>query len=141
LGIIVAICMKAQSAYLASNGQNIVTWLVDDGFTLFSDEEDIGRTFTYRMPTHYSSLLIAISTCVVFGYASVRLGAIFKSHLQMWKRSAIVGFLLIAYLLIDAFSGFSLLLGIAAVLAVYGLIDPELRAWRPNDLEDSRGVL
>lgn len=141
LGIVVAICMKVQSAYLASNGQNIVTWLIDDGFTPFGDERDVGRTFTYRMPTHYSSLLIAISTCMVFGYAALRLGATFKSHLQMWKRSAIVGFLLVTYLLIDAFSGFSILLGAAAMLALYGLIDPELRPWLTTGVRDQHNVL
>jgi hypothetical protein len=140
LGITIAICMKVQSAYLASNGRNILTWLVEDGFSVFHHGQVAGRTFTYRMPTHYSSLLIAISTCGVFAYAAGRLGAGFQSHLRMWKRTAIVGFLLVAYLLIDAFSGFSLLLGTAAVLAAYGLIDPELRPWRTNELKGSRVV-
>lgn len=30
LGVLVAICMKAQSAYLASNGEDILTWLAND---------------------------------------------------------------------------------------------------------------
>lgn len=140
LGIIVASCMKAQSAYLASNGRNIVSWLVEDGFSVLHHGQVVGRTFTYRMPTHYSSLLIAISTCVVFAYAALRLGSSFRPHLRMWKRTAIVGFLMAAYLLIDAFPGFSILLGTATTLALYGLVDPELRPWRTTGVKDPRNV-
>lgn len=141
LGIVVAICMKAQSAFLASNGRNIVTWLIEDGLSTFHHEQAAGMTFTYSMPTHYSSLVVVISTSVVFAYAAVRLSAVLQTNLQIRKRSAIVGLLLVAYLLIDAFSGFSLLLGTAAVVAVYALIYPELRRTRNSELKDRRSVL
>ncbi|WP_312408717.1 RcgA family putative transporter [Rhizobium sp.] len=127
LGITIAICMKAQSAYLASGSRNIVAWLANDMASVFYRTNQIGQVFTYRMPTHYSSLLIAISTCVVFGYAALRLGAVCRSRLAVWRKSAIVGFLLIGYSLIDVVAGFSILLTFGGLFALYGLINPELK--------------
>ena len=74
LGILIAIVMKVQSAYLTSRGENIVAWLVGDMSSAFYGRNDVSAGFSYRMPTHYSSLLIAISTCFVFLYGSIRLG-------------------------------------------------------------------
>ena len=126
LGILIATVMKLQSSYLASNGTNIVTWLVGDFSTALHDHADAGNGFSYRMPTHYSSLLIAISTCVVFLYGAFRLGVGGQFRAPLWKMSAIVALLLASYLSIDAFPGFSILLVVGVLLATYGLIDPEL---------------
>jgi len=140
LGIIIAICMKAQSAYLASNDRTIVDWLVQDGLSAFDGSRAVGIIFEYRMPTHYSSLLVAISTVVVFLYATLRLGAVYRSQMRTLKSAAIVGLLLAAYLLIDAFTGFSILLTISGVVAIWGLIDPELQGWRPNHFGKTNNV-
>ncbi|WFU07183.1 hypothetical protein QA648_35360 (plasmid) [Rhizobium sp. CB3171] len=124
LGILVAICMKAQSSYLTSNREDIVAWFVGDVSSALRQHADVGNRFSYRMPTHYSSLLVAVSTCVVFLYGSIRLGVGHRFHLPLWKMSAVVAFLFVSYLLIDAFAGFSILLSIAVLLGIYGLCDP-----------------
>ncbi|NTI06550.1 hypothetical protein G6K88_31420 [Agrobacterium rhizogenes] len=124
LGVLVAICMKAQSAYLASNRENIVAWFVGDMSSALHHQADVSSRFSYRMPTHYSSLLVAISTCVVFLYGSIRLGGGSRFQVPLWKMSAVVAFLFASYLLIDAFTGFSILLGIGMLFGIYGLCDP-----------------
>jgi hypothetical protein len=127
LGVYVAICMKIQSSYLTSFSSNIVSWLADDVLALVN-EGGGGRTWHgYRMPTHYSSLLITISTCVIFFLAHLRLGRINRSRYLSLKPSAVVGLLVTGYLLIGAFDGFSILLGIGAIVGLYGLFDPEFR--------------
>ncbi|QPB24501.1 hypothetical protein ISN39_33730 (plasmid) [Rhizobium sp. 007] len=124
LGVLVAICMKAQSSYLTSNGENIVDWLLGDMSSALYEHKDVSNGFSYRMPTHYSSLLVAISTCVVFLIATIRLSAGRRYPMLLWKMSAVVGLLVAAYLLIGAFAGFSILLGIGTLLGIYGLCDP-----------------
>jgi hypothetical protein len=134
LGIMIAICMKAQSAYLTSNGKNIAAWLVADMFSGFQGRSAVSNGARYIIPTHYSSLIIAMSACVVFMYGSIRLGVGRRRHFPLWRMSTIVGLLFTSYLLIDAFAGFSILLGIGALVAIYGLVDPELGQRRAGEL-------
>ncbi|MEY9534691.1 RcgA family putative transporter [Sinorhizobium fredii] len=140
LGLVIAICMKAQSAYLTSNGKNIVAWLVSDMFSAFQARNHVSDGFRYRMPTHYSSLLVAISTCVVFLYGSIRLGAGRQRHFPLWRMSTVVALLLAGYLLIDAFAGFSIVLGVGLLLAIYGLFDPGFGRWRTTELGNHQRV-
>lgn len=134
LGILIAICMKTQSAYLTSDGTNIAAWLVDDIFSGFQQRSAVNAGSRYIIPTHYSSLLIAMSTCIVFLYGSMRLGVKRPRNFPIWRMSAIVGLLLTSYLLIDAFAGFSILLGIGVLIAIYGLLDPRLGQRRAGEL-------
>ncbi|RVO83644.1 hypothetical protein CN063_20440 [Sinorhizobium meliloti] len=138
LGVLVAICMKAQSAYLASNGEDILTWLANDMSSVLNGQRNDSNSFSYRMPTHYSSLLVAISSCVGFLYGSIRFGKRF--HAPLWKMSAVVALLFASYLLIDAFDGFSILLGTGTLLATYGLFDPEFGRWRADELGSNQSV-
>ncbi|MQW36742.1 RcgA family putative transporter [Sinorhizobium meliloti] len=138
LGVLVAICMKAQSAYLASNREDILTWIANDMSSVLNGQRNDSNSFSYRMPTHYSSLLVAISSCVGFLYGSIRFGKRFHSHL--WKMSGVVALLFASYLLIDAFDGFSILLGTGTLLATYGLFDPEFGRWRANELGSNQRV-
>ncbi|MEY9103772.1 hypothetical protein ABIA24_006745 [Sinorhizobium fredii] len=140
LGILVAICMKVQSSYLSSNGGDIVTWIAHDMSSALYERHDGGNSFSYRMPTHYSSLLVAISTCIVFLYASIRLGVGKRFRVPLRRMSAVVGLLLASYLLIDAFEGFSILVGVGVLLATYGLFDPEFGRWRASELGSNQSV-
>lgn len=132
LGVLIAIVMKVQSAYLTSRGENIVAWLVNDMASAFYGREEVSAGFNYRRPTHYSSLLVAISTCFVFLYGSIRLGVERRFCMPLWRMSAVVALLVAGYLLIDAFAGFSILMGIGVLVAIYGLIDPGLGRWRAS---------
>ncbi len=140
LGILVAICMKVQSSYLSSNGGDIVTWIAHDMSSALYERHDGGNSFSYRMPTHYSSLLVVISTCIVFLYGSIRLGVGKRFRVPLWRMSAVVGLLFASYLLIDAFEGFSILVGVGVLLATYGLFDPEFGRWRASELGSNQSV-
>lgn len=140
LGFLIAICMKVQSSYLTSNGKNIVTWLVGDMLSAFQMHNNVSDGFRYRMPTHYSSLLVAISTCVVFLYGSIRLGVGRQRRFPLWRMSTVVALLFAGYLLIDAFAGFSILLGVGVLLSIYGLCDPRFGQWRASKLGNHQRV-
>jgi len=140
LGVLIATVMKLQSSYLASNGKNIVAWLVSDLSSALYERADVSNGFSYRMPTHYSSLLVTISTCVVFLYGAIRLGVGSQFQVPLWKMSAVVALLVASYLLIDAFSGFSILLGLGVLLAIYGLIDPGFGRGRASELGNDQSV-
>jgi hypothetical protein len=141
VGVLVAICMKIQSSYLSSNGEDIVAWIVHDLFSVVRENHDTPNNVAYRMPTHYSSLLVAISACVVFLYGSIRLNVGERFREALWKMSAAVGLLFVTYLLIDAFDGFSILLVAGVLLATYGLFDPEFGLSRARKSESNQSVL
>ncbi|RWQ62961.1 hypothetical protein [Mesorhizobium sp.] len=141
LGVLIAIVMKLQSAYLTSRGENIVAWLVDDMSSAFYGGNDVSDGIVYRMPTHYSSFLVVISTCVVFGYGAIRSGGGSRVQVPLWKMSAVVALLVACYLLIDTFAGFSILLGVGVLFAIYGLFDPGLGRWQASKLGNNQSVL
>ncbi|KQV83434.1 hypothetical protein [Rhizobium sp. Root1220] len=135
LGLLVALCMKAQSSYLTSNARNILDWLAGDFTSVLAGRDAASNGFHYRMPTHYSSLLVALSTIVVFVYGSISIRAIGgRLHKPLWTMAAVVTLLFAAYLLIDAFVGFSILLAIAVVVAVFSLIEPGLGRGRSSEV-------
>lgn len=140
IGILVAICMKVQSAYLASNGTDIVTWIIGDMSSAVSGYNDGANRFSYRMPTHFSSLLVALSTCTVFVYGSIRLRDGRRFRVALWKMSGVVATLFTGYLLIDAFDGFSILISAGALLATYGLFDPEFGQGHEREIESNQSV-
>lgn len=140
LGVLIAICMKLQSFYLILRSENIVSWLIGDmSSALFGRHEAI-RGFDYSMPTHYSSLLIALATCVVFLYGSIRLGSGNWLNVSYGPMAAVVALLGVAYLLIGAFPGFSILLGIGVLLAIYGLFDPSYGRRQVSELGGNQSV-
>jgi hypothetical protein len=140
LGVLIAIVMKVQSAYLTSSGENIVAWLVDDMSSAFDGQSDVSAVIGYRRPTHYSSLLVAISTCFVFVYGSIRLSVERRFRTHLWWMSAVVALLAAGYLLIEAFPGFSILLGVGVLLAAFGLINPGFGRWRAPELGSDQSV-
>lgn len=132
LGLLIAIVMKVQSAYLTSRGENIVAWIVGDMSSAFYGRNDEITETSYRRPTHYSSLLIAVSTCFVFLYGAIRLGVERRFCMPLWRMLAVVALLVACYFSIDAFDGFSILLSIGVLLAIFGLINPGFRRWRAS---------
>ena len=81
---------------------------------------------TFSRPTHYTSLLVTLATCTPFFYGSIRIGLGSSFHEASLKMTSIVALLTIGYLMIGAFAGFSILLCVGLLVAVYGLFDPAL---------------
>jgi hypothetical protein len=149
LGLLVAICMKLQSTFMLSSGATIVSWLVSDFLSVLGDHEKINDWFEYSMPTNYSSLLIVLATCTVFLYGTVRIHPAFCLQREVvrgrYRRKlglmlAVITLLVIVYVLIGAIAGFSILLCIGLLTAVYGLINPSIDTWRATDEGDKQIV-
>lgn len=136
LGMLIATVMKLQSSYLASNGLSIVAWVISDLSSILFDRTDVHSRISYRMPTHFSSLLIAISTCFVFLYGVLRAGSGGQYKAAFWKMTAVVALLLASYLSIDAFSGFTVLMFVGLLIAIYGLFDPALGSRRAREVSN-----
>ena len=140
LGLLIAIVMKLQTAYLTSRGENIVAWLASDMLSAFDNHHDLGNESNLRRVNYYSSLLVVISTIFVFLYGSILLSVERGFGTPLWRMSAVVSVLVAGYLFIDAFAGFSVLLGVGVLLAVYGLFDPRFGRWRASELGNNKSV-
>lgn len=139
-GILVAVCMKLQSFYLASSGTSIVRWLLDDMTSAVYGHHELSDGFNYSMPTHYTSLLVALATCAPFLYGSLRLGIGSRFQVLMGVMAAVIVLLVVCYLMIGAFPGFSILLSVGVLVSIYGLFDPGLGAMRSSQMGGNKGV-
>lgn len=133
-GLLIAVCMKLQSSYVTTNAESIWLWLVEDAQSLLPGAGDEIRRGAFRMPTHFTSLLTASATCVVFFHGFVRVGRGRRVDAPLGRMAAAVTVLAASYLLIDAFSGFSILLSAAVLVAIYGLFDPGFGTRPPGQL-------
>lgn len=136
LGLLIATVMKLQSSYLASNGTSVVAWVISDLSSILYERPEAQSRISYRMPTHYSSLLIAISTSFVFLYGVIRAGAGSHFKVSLWKMTAVVALLFASYLSIDAFSGFTVLMFAGLLIAIYGLFDPAFGPRRASEVSN-----
>lgn len=127
LAIFVAVCMKLQSTYLASGGTDILRWLTSDMVSALNATSRPERLGDYSAPNHFSSLLIVLAAIFVFLHGVSRLDVGSRNRIALWMMVTTVGLLVAGYLLIGAFAGFSVLLGIAFLIATYGLFDPGYR--------------
>ena len=125
LGILIANCMKLQAIYLVTSSRSIIDWIARD-FVAFTRSSNAGVEWENVVsPTQYTSLIIVLVSCFTFVYTFIQIAP--DSHGATRNRmAAAITFLFVCYLSIGAFNGFSVLLGCAAILAVYGLVDPRL---------------
>lgn len=139
-GALIAACMKLQSVYLTTNAESILDWLFRDVLSVLSGKDAANDRTPYSTPTQYTSLLIALSANVVFLYGLVRIGLGSQFIAPLRKMVAVVTLTGIAYFLIGAFEGFSILLGASILLAIYGLFDPAFGTRQTNNLKGRRNV-
>lgn len=131
-GLLVAICMKIQNRFLPSAAETVLSWLLSDAGLFLSRPAVNG----YGFAVDWTSLLVVLPICFVFLYAFVRIGCcgpLLAPSARMMAAFALLG---IAYLLIAAFPGFTVLLGIAVTVATYGLFDPSFRGGLRSGLKD-----
>lgn len=126
-GIFVAICMKLQSFYVTSTSSTVVQWLAEDALSAIAVQGNAESRADFSMPTHYTSLIVAIATCVPFLYGFARLAIGERFTVRGARMASVILYLLASYLLIGAFAGFSIMLLLAVLLGLYCFFDPELR--------------
>jgi hypothetical protein len=139
-GVLIAACMKLQSVYLTTNAESILDWLFRDALSVLSGPDAAEERMPYSTPTQYTSLLIALSANVVFLYGCVRIGPGNGFNGSLGKMVAAVALSGITYILIGAFEGFSILLGVSVLVAIYGLFDPAFGTRPPSKLKGHRNV-
>lgn len=123
-GVLIALCMKLQSVYLISSAPDILSWLLSDMASALSQTNSNTYADNFRTPKQFSSLLIVISCCFVFLYGASRM-SYGKLRPNTWaKQRAVMTFVVLSYLLVNAFVGFSILLGVGLFIAVYGICNP-----------------
>ena len=99
---------------------------MDDILSALGGSEVTNPENTLSRPTHYTSLLVTLASCIPFLYGSIRIGFDSSFHRAWVKMTSIISLLTISYLMIGAFTGFSILLFFGIMIAVYGLFDPDL---------------
>lgn len=140
LGIWIATCIKLQAAYLLSDGENIVSWLIGDALFALGISDGYSGWLGQRALAHFTSFLLLFSTCSVFffGYAQIirtlesgprsnRDQPATSSTRIAWRTMlGVVGFLATNFLFIGQFAGFSLLLVMAMIVSIFCLFNPLL---------------
>ena len=139
-GMLIAICMKLQAFYVTTNDMSILHWLVGDALTVLVGADHESDRASYSMPTHYTSLLVALAACIPLFYGSVRTGLGSRFSASSRRMTVAVVVLIAGYLFIGAFPGFSILLGVAVLVAIYGLFDPAFATRPADELGDDPSV-
>lgn len=124
LSTMIAICMKLQSSYLSSDGLNIVTWLVDDIGSVFHEGSQVVSNNKFKQLNHFSSLILVMASTFVFFYGAAQLGLRRQNQALFLMMIATNVLLVVSYMLIGTFDGFSILLGLAVSIALFGMAIP-----------------
>ncbi len=140
MGLLMAICMQIETTYLLTDSASVPDWLADDFLSALFNSGYSFSTKDYISPTSYTSLIIVIATGVPFFYAVFQVGFNNVCNPALARMTATVLLLAAAYIFIGKFDGFSVLLGIAILPAVYGLFDPAFGSRRTTD-EGDHGVV
>jgi len=150
LGLFIAILMKLQGYYLISSAETVVDWLLGDLISVLSGGDAESLKKGYTLPQYYSAILCVLAICLVFFNGYIRLAAPWgrQSHgigtrfRVMWRNMLAVFVLLLAiFFLIGSFAGFSILLSVGVLIAIYSLFDPGLGGGREDDLGNNQTVL
>lgn len=144
LGILIATCIKLNTAYLLSDGTNILSWLVNDALAVIGKNDVVAGWLDASALPYFTSLLLVLLTCFIF-FASLtqfywvldiasesdtsvpskngrQVASQIECNRHAWMKMVIVvAFLVISFVLIGQFSGFSILLASSVLLATYSL--------------------
>jgi hypothetical protein len=123
-GLLVAICMKLQSLYIVTSAPDIIDWLIADATSVLSQSDTSTVWDTASTPTSYTSLIVAFLVSAVYLYGVLRLGPNGFPGRSLVRPTAAISLLVIAFLLAGIFDGFSILLAIGLIIAIYGLFVP-----------------
>ena len=136
LGMLITITMKLQSSFLQSESENIFLWLVADIRSLFNMHGPPNSNYVglRSAPGLFYSFFCVLAIFGTFMNASLRIrlaltrlrlsktGILFHSRWVLMNGSMIL--LVASYLLIGAFSGFTIVLFFSLLLTVYLMIKP-----------------
>ncbi|MGB1215835.1 MAG: RcgA family putative transporter [Pikeienuella sp.] len=143
-GILIAMCIKLNIAFLLSDGADIVSWLINDALSAVGMREvEAGWLDASALP-YFTSFLLVMLTCFVFFASLTQIYWVldlpatsnptshigesqnavcpFKLAKASWtKMVGVVALLVVSFLLIGQFIGFSILLTGSVLVAIYSL--------------------
>lgn len=126
LVILTATAMKMQDRYLASDAPSIFVWMMRDIHDVMNIQNHKGSYIDASFPNHFSSLVVMLAMCFVFVYGIFRFRLHSTDRVLVGKMAFVGSVLCATYFLLSSFVGWVLLLGIASIISVYALFDPEL---------------
>lgn len=141
LGILVALSIKVNAAYLVSDAESISGWLMHDALIALGLRSD-GWTWINGSPSpFFTSFLLLFLLCFVFGACMLLVRSALERTLQsarakhyaqsVWFGMSLVLVILAAgYILVGQFFGFSIILGISVAISLASLL------WRPKPLDN-----
>lgn len=142
LGVLLAISLKLNAAYLVSDGENILSWLIGDAMVALGMNDHRWNWLNQSPSPFFTSFLLLFITCFVFGVCFACIyGVLGRSDARdiesgagptrqmgtgalkpAWARMVSVMVLLSAnYFMIGQFYGFSLVLLISLIIGSYGV--------------------
>ena len=132
LGILVALCIKMNAAYLVSDAEGITAWLWNDALIFLGYSNDRWLWINGSPSPFFTSFLLLFLLCFVFAACLVQVKTgidntvLFAQEesraMRTWFRmGAVVLILSMGYITIGQFYGFSLLLGVSVTVAVASL--------------------
>lgn len=141
LGILVAICIKLNAAYLISDAESITGWLKHDASFAFGLRDDKWGWINGSPSPFFTSLLLLFLVCFVFGVClnlvKSTLDQIVKTRhekryfqLLWFKMTLIVLVLAAGYMLVGQFFGFSIVVVVSFVISLVALL------WQPRPLNN-----
>lgn len=146
-GVLIAMCIKLNTAFLLSDGANIVSWLINDALSAVGVREaEAGWLDASALP-YFTSFLLVMLTCFVFFASLTQIYWVldpssasnvprrvserqtaecpFSLAKVSWtKMIGVVALLVVSFLLIGQFTGFSILLTGSVLIATYSLFQP-----------------
>lgn len=125
VGLLMAICMKLESLYRKNSASDILAWLMNDARAVLFQQAGSLTWEQASSPTHYTSLLVAFLVSAVYLYGYIRICTASTVRRSMVRKNFAVAALIGTYLAVGAIPGFSLVIGVALIVALCGLFDPD----------------
>lgn len=137
IGLLMIICIKLQTSYLLSDAQNIVVWLAGDVSFALGISDVLAGWLGQRAMANFTSFALLFMTVTIFsaclGQFYQVLGPTRVSNIAWWPMVGVVALLVITCLLIGQFPGFSILLALSVLIAIYSLLVPMFGRARANE--------
>jgi len=139
LGILVAMCIKLNAAYLISNTQSMTGWLKHDASLAFGLRDDKWGWLNGSPSPFFTSFLLLFLVCFVFGVSLMLVKSALdrtvrtpheKRYFQLlWLRMVLIVVILAAgYMFVGQFFGFSIVLVVSVAISLVALL------WQPRPL-------
>ena len=124
-GMLIATCIKMQSAFLMSEGETILSWMFNDAVSVLRGDAHLGVRLDQRALASFTSFLLCFLTFVVFFISINKIRIILEldsSDFGLWLMVCVMGLLAVNFILMGAVVGFSILLLLSLLAATYSLI-------------------